>query len=505
MRVLLDTNIIIHREANRVIKPEIGTLFFWLDKLHMEKCIHPLTLDELKKHSDANIVRVMTIKAGNYIVLKTVAPLHDEVKKVSAAIDKTENDSGDTALLNEVYNHRVDMLISEDKKIHTKAKMLGVDDKVFYIEDFLEKVTSENPELVDYNVLSVRKVCFGSEIIDLNNSFFDSFREDYSEFNKWFNKKADEIAYVCFQNNALVAFLYIKVEAENENYSDINPILPRKRRLKIGTFKVISNGFKIGERFLKIIFDNALKQRVEEIYVTIFDKRHEQQRLINLLEEWGFVYHGNKATANGDEKVYVRDFNKKMPANISNPKLTYPFISKQSNVFIVPIEHQYHTELFPDSRLKTESPLNFVENEPHRNSITKSYISYSHERNLVAGDLIVFYRKGETSPKLYSSVVSTIGIVERVHNNIPDFEHLKEICKRRTVLKEEELKAYWNKYKYSRPFVVDFLYAHSFPIRPNLKSLLELGVIKSINDVPRGFEKLTREQFQTLVNFIYKK
>jgi len=32
------------------------------------------------------------------------------------------------------------------------------------------------------------------------------------------------------------------------------------------------NGFRLGERFLKIIFDNALKQKVEEIYVTIFEK-----------------------------------------------------------------------------------------------------------------------------------------------------------------------------------------------------------------------------------------
>jgi len=28
------------------------------------------------------------------------------------------------------------------------------------------------------------------------------------------------------------------------------------------------NGFKLGERFLKIVFDNALQQKVDEIYVT---------------------------------------------------------------------------------------------------------------------------------------------------------------------------------------------------------------------------------------------
>jgi hypothetical protein len=38
---------------------------------------------------------------------------------------------------------------------------------------------------------------------------------------------------------------------------DITPIFEMKRRLKIGTFKVNSTGFRLGERFLKIIFDTA--------------------------------------------------------------------------------------------------------------------------------------------------------------------------------------------------------------------------------------------------------
>jgi hypothetical protein len=58
----------------------------------------------------------------------------------------------------------------------------------------------------------------------------------------------------------------------------------------VGTFKVINNGFRLGERFMKIIFDNALKNNVEQIYVTIFDKRDEQKRLIEMLQRWGLHY-----------------------------------------------------------------------------------------------------------------------------------------------------------------------------------------------------------------------
>lgn len=45
--------------------------------------------------------------------------------------------------------------------------------------------------------------------------------------------------------------------------------------MKIGMLKVEFMGFKLGECFLKIIFDNVLVNKVEEIYVIIFDKREE--------------------------------------------------------------------------------------------------------------------------------------------------------------------------------------------------------------------------------------
>jgi len=88
MRVLLDTNIIIHREASRVINQDIGILFNWLDKLHYTKCVHPLTADELNRHQDANTVKTMQVKLTNYQVLQTIAPLHDTVRQVSLALDK---------------------------------------------------------------------------------------------------------------------------------------------------------------------------------------------------------------------------------------------------------------------------------------------------------------------------------------------------------------------------------------------------------------------------------
>lgn len=505
MRILLDTNIIIHREASKIYNEDIGTLFNWLDKLHYTKCVHPLTEAELNRNINQDTARTMQIKLTNYHILKTEAPLNQQVKTVSDLIDTVHNDFDDTKLINEVFCDRVDFLISEDKKIHKKAVLLGIADRVFKIETFLEKITAENPDFVDYKVLAVKKEYFGS--INIGVSFFDSFREDYIGFDKWFNKKSDEIAYVCHHNNVLSAFLFIKIEDETEDYSNITPSFEKKKRLKIGTFKVTSNGFKLGERFLKIIFDNALQYKVDEIYVTLFNKREEQKRLIDLLEEWGFKQFGIKSTASGQELVFIRPFGKSIPINIENPKYSFPFFSRNTRKYIIKIEHQYHTELFPDSINMREAPMDYVENMPHRNALSKVYISHSQDRYLKSGDVIVIYRMGETSPKKYSSTVTTICIVENIVDNIKSADELISLCRKRTVISDEDLKTkFWDKFAKLKPFVINFLYAHSFPTpKPTLNDLNQLGIIPDIMNIPRGFIEITNEQFTNLLKFIYNK
>ena len=257
MRILLDTNILIHREASTVVRRDIGNVFFWLDKLKHDKCAHPVSVAEIKKHKDEKVRKSFVAKLQSYNILKTTAPMSKEAAQF-ALTDKSENDRNDTIIVNEVSANRVDLLITEDRGVHSKAAILGIADRVFTIDAFLEKVSAENPDLVEYKVLAVKKTVFGK--VDVAEEFFDSFRQDYggTAFDRWFARKADETAYVCQERQDLVAFLYLKVEGPDENYGDIEPHFTPCRRLKIGTFKVVMNGYKLGERFLKIIFDNAL-------------------------------------------------------------------------------------------------------------------------------------------------------------------------------------------------------------------------------------------------------
>ncbi|MBF9251864.1 hypothetical protein I2I11_01010 [Pontibacter sp. 172403-2] len=507
MKVLLDTNIIIHREAHRLSRLDIGQLFNWLDKLRYDKYIHPLTVQELNTYKDPNSTKLMNIKIESYNTLKHQAPLGDKIRQVSKQIDTSHNDINDTQILNEVFEDRVDILISEDKKMHTKAKLLGIEDRVFKIQSFLEKATAENPGLVSYKVLAIKKVDFAE--VNLKDPFFDSFRSDYSDFDKWFNSKSEKPCYVCYSDNNITAFLYIKVErVGEESYSDITPIFKPKKRLKIGTLKVTGNGYKIGERFLKTIFDNALLFKVEEIYVTIFNKRSEQEQLIEMLEEWGFVKHGIKTSQNGDELVYVRPFSKSLSVNIESPKLTFPFFSRETDKYIIRIEPQYHTELFPDSINTREDKTKYIENEPHRNRISKAYISHSPDRNLKSGDIVLIYRIGdEGTKKTFTSTITSICIVESIKNNFKSFDDFFNACNRRTMISKADLKnKWWGKFPNYKPFVINLLYAHSFPTpKPTLNDLINLKIFADNRSLPKGFAKLTNQQFNDLIRFAFNK
>lgn len=493
MRALLDTNVLIHREARTVVREDIGTLFRWLDQLQYEKCVHPESLAEIRKHADPDVVRTLEAKLGSYKVFATLSPDTPGIAALRGK-DQTENSRTDTSVLNEVAADRVDLLITEDRGIHRKAEALGLTVRVYTIDAFLEKVTAENPDLADYKVLSVRRRRFGE--VALTDPFFDSFREDYPGFNRWYTRKADETAYVCSdEQDSLVAFLYLKRESEDENYADIAPPFSAAKRLKIGTLKVLTNGNKLGERFLKIVFDNAVRFDAQEIYVTLFRKTAEQDRLVRLLEDWGFHCHGHKVSAAGAEHVYVRPLRRS--ADRDDPRLSYPFMSRTARKFIVPIYPEYHTELLPDSILQTESPATYVDNKPNRNAISKIYISRSYTRDLQPGDIIVFYRTAERGQSgWYTSVATTLGIVQNVILTIATRQEFIAACRKRSVFSDAELTRHWDYNRGNRPFVVNFLYVHALPKRPNLKELTETGIIQS---APRGFEPLGDAAFARLL------
>lgn len=495
MRALLDTNIIIHRENSIVSNYSIGHLFRWLDKLKVTKVIHPYTIDEINKYNNPATKAAFNVKMESYEILKTIKTPDAVFLNKLSGFSVVPNDNIDNQLLYEIYSGRVDILITEDRKMLRKAEALGIADRVWSINRFISYETAAHPDQIDYKMLAVKKEYFGN--VNLDSPFFNSFKRDYAEFTQWFNRKCDEEAYICEDDQKLLlGFLYLKVEDTTEDYSNIAPIFSKAKRLKVGTFKVESTGFRLGERFIKIIFDNAILNDVDEIYVTLFREREELTALYDLLTRWGFVYHGLKKTGNGEEAVLIKKL--KQYDSVKSVKENFPNVAYNRQKFILPILPQYHTTLLPDSKLKTEKAENFLEMLPHRYALQKAYISFSFERNIHAGDLLLFYRNGpDGSQKGYTSVITTVGVIEEIACNFRTKDEYLRYCQNRTVFCDAELDHFWTNQR-NKILVVKFIFIESLANKLILKKLWDMNIISFPNG-PRPFTEISDEQFNAIL------
>jgi hypothetical protein len=303
--------------------------------------------------------------------------------------------------------------------------------------------------------------------VDLADPFFDSLKAAYKEFPAWFEKKADEPVYVSEgAGAALQGFLYLK--KESGPVTDVSPPLPPAERLKVGTLKIVAHGSKLGERFIKKIFDNAIDKDVEEIYVTVFE---EHVGLIRLLKRYGFNEHSTKTTPNGTELVFVRS----LTTVTGDIRRDYPLIHvKGSKKYLLAIYPQFHTRLFPDSILNNENP-SIIEDLSYTNSIHKVYITFTHVGKLNPGDILVIYRCSDNKgPAKYRSVVTSVCVVEEVKSR-KDFSNLSDFAKYtkpHSVFSREELESDW--WNTGKPlYVIRMTYNAAFGKRTTRGNLLE--------------------------------
>jgi L-amino acid N-acyltransferase YncA len=323
--------------------------------------------------------------------------------------------------------------------------------------------------------------------IDLDDHFFNSLKADYAEFPQWFAKKAEDLAYV-FQTDegAIDGFLYLKVEVGV--VSDVTPPLPAERRLKVGTMKINAHSTKLGERFIKKIFDHAIFEGTVEIYVTIFA---HHVSLIALFERYGFQARAEKTTQNGTELVLIRV----LRCPYSDVITSYPLVNlKNNHPYLLSLYPKWHTRLLPDSILKTED-ADVVQDLSHTNSIHKVYLSaMAGIPSLTRGDVLLIYRTSDQQgPAHFRSVATSICVVEE-YKPIQSFASCEEFltyCRQYSVFTEDELASFWKKRNY--PHVIRFTYNIAFKKRVTRGTMIEeLGLS---GDDYWGFLPLLREQF----------
>lgn len=498
-RVLLDTNIIIQRESYNNVAFDVVNLYKWLEKLKSTKLIHQLTREEILKHKSEEVRKNMITKLNSYdcLVVPNKLVFDDFFAGVVSRFSQDRNSVVDNNILYQVFIGNADILITNDRTILKKAELLGIRELVVSSDEYLRIVEKEHPGLIEYKMLSVKKEQFGN--IDINDSFFDSLKEDYPEFSDWFASKNQEEAYVFRQKNKVHAFLYVKTEYETEeDYLKIYPPLKPKKRMKIGTFKIDEElkGFKLSERFLKIIFDNAINNNAEEIYVTMFeDRRKEINNLRDVLKNWGFVYHGYKNNDNGEkESVFIKTLNKYDKSK--SVKFNFPNMPNEQKLFMLPIYPEYHTDLFPDAILKNEDMSLYSENKAHLYSLEKIYVSGASTNGARPGDFVVIYRSGERWPKKYSSVCTGLAIIEEISK--PDsLDDYLNLCSNKSVFEKKTLMQFYNDKKYKT--VIKLIPYKTYFKKISLNELIGVGLVDQYSG-PRPFDIVPENLYTLFLN-----
>ena len=229
-------------------------------------------------------------------------------------------------------------------------------------------------------------------------------------------------------------FLFLQIESEK--IDDVQPPIIANKILKVSTFKIDAHGTRLGERFIKIIMDNAINENVDLCYVTIFPKH---KTLINLMERFGFIKYGVKGDDSNLESVYIKNM-KYVTGNIN---IDYPIINAHNvRKFILSIYPKYHTVMFPDSILTTENK-NILTDVSYTNSIYKIYVSsIIGIENLRYGDIVVVYRTGASGRVAeYSAVATSICVVQEVkdQSEFLNFDQFYKYASRYSVFDRDDL------------------------------------------------------------------
>jgi hypothetical protein len=488
MRILIDTNIFISRETDQVLSDNLQDLSKLLGEIGAVQLIHPLSVIEIERNPDPQKKKVMLSKIRAYPQLESPPdPIPDSAFCTQILPRPGTNDEVDNALLYCIYRDSADYLISEDRKIIAKAARVGIDDRVFLISDALEFfkqfIVTEKPvappgleEDFIYN-------------LSLSDPIFDTLKADYDEFEGWFKKISREgrKGWVHYNSDgSLGALLIYKIEDEP---LDTIPPFPKKRREKISTFIVSHIGQKIGELFIKLTVDIAIKHKTEEIYLTHFTKPDD--RLVELITEYGFIM--SARNRRGEEifikKIFVDSAETRSLQPLEISREFYPSFYDGSDVgkYFVPIWPENHERLFTDfrgsrqTRLPEHSGSFIVEG----NTIKKAYISHTRNRHIAPGDLVLFYRSKDLK------MVTSIGVIETVHMNLRETDEILKIVGRRTVYSRDEIE------RMKKPLTV-IMFRHHLHFKDPVpyKRLKTMGILTF---APQSITKISEEHYDNLI------
>jgi hypothetical protein len=206
VKILVDTNILINLEDNKVIDKLFSGFYNLAISNNFKILYHPSAIPQ-DIHRDKNDERrnIILSKLEKYEKLENPAELPPDF--LDDCPNKKPNDLCDNQQLYQLRKGYVDLFVTLDKGIHKKAQKLGIELACIDIEQAVRFLT-DNYKIVipKHPILSHQSIRVLED--EFNSKFFDSLREDYGSelFTKWLNKcvvQNRQCYYVKSENNLL--------------------------------------------------------------------------------------------------------------------------------------------------------------------------------------------------------------------------------------------------------------------------------------------------------------
>ncbi|MEG2102016.1 MAG: EVE domain-containing protein [Flavobacterium sp.] len=434
MRILIDTNILINLEDNKVINKQFSEFYRLAITNNCKVFYHPNAIPiDISRDKNTDRKEIIKSKLDKYEKLKDFS--EPTVEFANHIGGKKINDEIDNKQLYQLSKGYVDVFVTQDNGIHKNAKKIGLQTKVLDVnqilylleEQFTIKIPT-HPILKEHSIREIEN--------KFNSGFFDSLREDYGGdiFDKWLAKclTKNRKCYTLIVNDELQAILIYNVETVEEH--QLKNIFGKA--LKICTLKVSDTAFgiKLGELFLNKMFEYCINQKINHLYLTVYEK---QEHLIKLLETFGFYKIEFENKQRLIEIQMIKCLDKKQVNATENSINIHPFYIDNPTIskFAIPIRPDYYGNLFKDGQLRIPTLFDTSPdsvNEIQGNTIIKAYISNSKIKNLKQGDLLFFY-SSKTNQE-----IEPVGILETIQI-VKNFDELWKIVGKKTVFSQEQL------------------------------------------------------------------
>lgn len=418
MRILLDTNVVIRNvDRHESLGPLAARLVSLADGTEAEFVVHPASLREATQ--------------ATTIGQLSAFPALDDAEEPSAefrALIETQRSPGhpDDALLFVLNQGRVDLLVTEDRQIHTKARRAGLEERVLYLGQAVRSLSALFGSK-HASMPGARRVLLYD--VPVTQPFFDSLKGSYGEdFETWYSNKCvgqGRHGWIVGDPEALEAICITKIEEDDD---------PWTGWLKICTFKVdeSATGQHYGELLIKTAFEEGLRRDACGVFVEV--AVDEQENLVGFLSGLGFVDAGEKPGSS--DRVFAKTFAAPDSAAdladvVQSQLIHWPWIDPAARLHVVPIKPRWHRVLFPDAPHAQQSLDS--DSNPVGLGLRKAYLCHAPTNQISPGDTLAFY---ESAPV---SAITTLATVERVFRS-DDPDHIAAHVAKRTVYTIEEIR-----------------------------------------------------------------